>query len=173
MKKIISSAALVAISAMLTLTSVGVEAGPKGCKAQKLKHKLPEERSSIDPGGSFSAQASHRMQIDTLKFSIKGTPLDINITTKGNGVHAIEGTIPDDISAGFARIKITGKDSRGCKLSDGWLLEVTGEAAPAAKEEAPAQEEAEAVEEAPVATEEETGSTEAPSEESEAAASEE
>ena len=146
MKKIISSTALLAVSAMLTLTSVGVEAGPQGCKAQKLKHKLPEERSTIEPGGSFSAQAAKQIQKNTLKFSIKGTPLDVNITTKANGTHAVEGTIPADLSgAGFARIKITGKDKKGCKLSDGWLLQIGGEApaaeaAPEADEEAPAEE---------------------------------
>lgn len=155
MKKIISSATLIAASAMLTLTSVGVEAGPQGCKAQKLKHKLPEERSSIEPGGSFSAQAAKQIQKNTLKFSIKGTPLDVNITTKANGTHVVEGTIPAELSgAGFARIKITGKDKKGCKLSDGWLLKVGGDA-PAAEAEAPA----EADKEAPA---EEASSTEAP-----------
>ena len=168
MKKIISSAALVAISAMLTLTSVGVEAGPQGCKAQKLKHKLPEERSTIEPGGSFSAQAAHSIQKNTLKFSIKGTTLDINITTKANGTHIVEGTIPAELSgSGFSRIKITGKDKRGCKLSDGWLLKVSGDA-PAETKEVPA----EAAEDAATETQEAPAEVEASSTDTEAASEE-
>ncbi len=130
MKKIINKTALIAISSLFIVFSVGTEAwgyggvksATKVCKAPKLKYKKPEEKTAINPGDNFSAQASHKIH----KASIKGAPVDITLTEQSGGAHLIEGKWPAGIEGKFARIKITAKDSKGCKLTDGWLLQNAG-----------------------------------------------
>lgn len=132
MKKKINKTALIAISSMLTIISVNVEAGYGGvrsattiCKAPKLKYKQPEAKSAIKAGDSFSAQASHKLHKNSIQASIKGVPVDITLTKQSGGAHLIEGKWPAGIKGEFARIKITAKDNKGCKLTDGWLLKVS------------------------------------------------
>lgn len=167
MKKIINKTALIAISSILTVISVGAEAGGYGgvrsatkvCKAPKLKYKQPEEKSVIKAGDSFSAQASHKLYKNSIKASIKGTPVDIILTEQTGGAHLIEGKWPVGIEGEFARIKIIAKDNKGCKLTDGWLLKV-GDAGTA---EAPSEKEADIA-----ATDEESNSSETPTADTEA-----
>ena len=134
MKKMIHKAALLAISTLLTVIAVGeagayggVKSASKVCKAPKLKYKQPEEKTAVHPGDTFSAQASHKIHKNSIKVSIKGIPVDITLTEQSGGAHLIEGQWPAGIEGKFARIKITAKDTKGCKLTDGWLL-LNGEA---------------------------------------------
>lgn len=134
MKKIINKTALIAISSLLIVFSVGTEAwgyggvksATKVCKAPKLKYKKPEEKSVVNPGDDFSAQVSRKIHKDSIKASIKGIPVDITLTEQSGGAHLIEGKWPAGIAGKFARLKITAKDTKGCKLTDGWLLKNGG-----------------------------------------------
>lgn len=98
--------------------------GGSACAKPRFSQFKPLEKSEVKPGSEFSFFASANTHPKSIKVTVKGIPVDLNLAPKGQSAFKVTGVIPGDLKETFARINITALGGSQCKGADGWLIKI-------------------------------------------------
>ena len=107
------------------LWAYGSSSSSKSCTKPEFSQFSPAENSSIAAGSAFSFLASANTYPTTIKVTVKGLPVELNITPKEAVGFEVKGTLPKSLQADFARITINAEAQKNCKGEGGWLVNIT------------------------------------------------
>jgi len=105
------------------------EAGSSGtgigvCQKLNFSEFSPRNNSEVAPHSAFSFFASGMAYPNSIKVTIKGQPVPLTVTPKGEGFK-VTGNLPDTLKGAYAKIIIDARGFNECQVSDGWLVKVT------------------------------------------------
>jgi len=106
------------------LWAYGSSSSSKACTKPEFSQFIPAENSTIAAGSSFSFFASANTYPTTIKVTVKGLPVELNITPKDAAGFQVKGTLPKSLHDDFARIMISAEGQKNCKGDGGWLLNI-------------------------------------------------
>lgn len=118
------------VSMIISLSAYGYGGGgsaKKTCDKPKFKKKTPVASSVVSPGSEFSFIASANTKLKSLKVTVKGKPVNVDIDERKNGKLYVVGRLPKSLENEFAKIKIVAASKRKCAVRDGWLLKIAKE----------------------------------------------
>jgi hypothetical protein len=107
------------------LWAYGSSSSSKSCTKPEFSQFSPAENSSIAAGSAFSFLASANTYPTTIKVTVKGLPVELNITPKEAVGFEVKGTLPKSLQDDFARITINAEGQKNCKGEGGWLVNIT------------------------------------------------
>jgi len=102
----------------------GSSSSSKACTKPEFSQFIPAENASIASGSAFSFFASANTYPTTIKVSVKGLPVELNITPKEGAGFQVKGMLPKSIKNDFARIMISAEGQKNCKGDGGWLVNI-------------------------------------------------
>ncbi|MGH8547884.1 MAG: hypothetical protein ACRERU_04675 [Methylococcales bacterium] len=92
------------------------------CTKPSFKDMRPPQSSVVSPGAEFSFAASSNTNPRSIKVVVKGH--DVGLNVKKNGAVQVTGTLPPEVTEGYARINVSASSSANCAAQDGWLLKI-------------------------------------------------
>ena len=95
----------------------------KACNKPRFSEFAPANNAEVAPKSAFSFTASGNTKPESIIVTIKDQPISVTVTPKNQGFQ-VKGSLPDVLTAGFARISITADGPNKCKGSDGWLINI-------------------------------------------------
>jgi hypothetical protein len=116
--------ALILISQGVWAYGGGGGSSTKACAKPKFSNFSPAENAEARAGSAFSFSASKNTYANTIKVTVKGQPVNVNISSKNDGTHMVSGRLPDSIKGPYARIAISADAQSNCNGSGGWLVNI-------------------------------------------------
>lgn len=101
----------------------GSSSSKKACEKPKFSHFSPPDKSTTASRSEFTFNASANTQPDSIKVEIKEIPVKIQVSQNNPGYH-VKGSLPESLVNTYARIAINAETVKGCKGSDGWLVNI-------------------------------------------------
>ena len=94
------------------------------CKKPRFTQQLPAPSSVVTPGSEFSFTASADTKRKSIKVTVEGESVDLEIVDQKNGKYAVSGLLPETITKGHIKLTINADSIHKCPVKDGWLLKV-------------------------------------------------
>jgi hypothetical protein len=107
-----------------TSWAYGSSSSSKACAQPEFTNFVPAEKTEVAAGSTFSFVASANTFPNTIKATVKGLPVTLNVTPRNEGGFQITGMIPSSLKGVYARIAITADGQSNCKGDGGWLVKI-------------------------------------------------
>jgi hypothetical protein len=102
----------------------GGSSSSKACAKPKFTDFVPAENAEVTAGSKFSFTASANTYPGSIKVTVKGLPVTINVTPKNAGNFEVSGTLPESVKGSYARIAIDADAQNNCNGGGGWLVKI-------------------------------------------------